>query len=88
MDATATPVLDWLATDGRLSRTPIVDRIVPATTAADRDAAAAALGVRDEMAVVGEPYRQWVLQDSFVAARPPLGARRRARRRRTSRPTS
>ena len=25
----------------------------------------AALGVRDEMAVVGEPYRQWVLEDSF-----------------------
>ena len=37
---------------------------------ADRDGAAAALGVRDEMAVVGEPYRQWVLQDAFVAARP------------------
>ncbi len=49
----------------------VVDRIVPATTDDDRDAAAAALGVRDEMAVVGEPYRQWVLEDSFTGPRPP-----------------
>ncbi len=62
-------VLDWLATSVGFPDT-IVDRIVPATTADDREAAAAALGVRDEMAVVGEPYRQWVLQDAFVAARP------------------
>ncbi len=63
------PVLDWLGTSVGFPDT-IVDRIVPATTSADRDGAAAALGVRDEMAVVGEPYRQWVLQDAFVAARP------------------
>ena len=63
------PVLDWLGTSVGFPDT-IVDRIVPATTSADRDGAEAALGVRDEMAVVGEPYRQWVLQDAFVAARP------------------
>ena len=62
-------VLDWLETAVGFPDA-IVDRIVPATPAEDRDAAAAALGVRDEMAVVGEPYRQWVLQDAFVAARP------------------
>jgi fructuronate reductase len=62
-------VLDWLATSVGFPDT-IVDRIVPATTARDRDAAQAALGVRDDMAVVGEPYRQWVLQDAFVAERP------------------
>ncbi|WP_246212552.1 mannitol dehydrogenase family protein [Streptomyces abyssomicinicus] len=48
----------------------VVDRIVPATTDADRDAASAALGVRDEAAVTGEPFTQWVLQDTFAAARP------------------
>jgi fructuronate reductase len=63
------PVLDWLGTSVGFPDT-IVDRIVPATTSVDRDGAEAALGVRDEMAVVGEPYRQWVLQDAFVAARP------------------
>lgn len=73
VDASSWPdrhaVLDWLGTAVGFPST-IVDRIVPATTAADRDAAAVALGVRDEMAVVGEPYRQWVLEDAFVAARP------------------
>lgn len=48
----------------------IVDRIVPATTDADRDLVGAALGVRDEVPVVAEPYRQWVLEDAFVAPRP------------------
>ncbi len=49
----------------------VVDRIVPATTDSDLDRAAAALGVRDTAAVTGEPYRQWVLEDSFAAPRPP-----------------
>ncbi|MFJ8938873.1 mannitol dehydrogenase family protein [Streptomyces sp. NPDC102365] len=49
----------------------VVDRIVPATGEADLATAAAALGVRDALAVTGEPYRQWVLEDSFNAARPP-----------------
>ena len=49
----------------------MVDRIVPATTAEDIEAVSAALGVRDEAAVVGEPFRQWVIEDSFAAGRPP-----------------
>lgn len=49
----------------------VVDRIVPATSEADRVTAATALGVRDKLAVTAEPYRQWVLEDSFAAARPP-----------------
>ena len=63
-------VLDWLSTAVAFPST-VVDRIVPATTEQDRAAASAALGVRDDMAVVGEPYRQWVLEDSFSAPRPP-----------------
>ncbi|MFD6291677.1 mannitol dehydrogenase family protein [Streptomyces sp. NPDC060205] len=49
----------------------VVDRIVPATGEADLTTAATALGVRDALAVTGEPYRQWVLEDSFDAPRPP-----------------
>ena len=49
----------------------MVDRIVPATTAEDIEAVSAALGVRDEAAVIGEPFRQWVIEDSFAAGRPP-----------------
>ncbi len=49
----------------------VVDRIVPATTPGDLAATATALGVHDALAVSGEPYRQWVLQDRFTAPRPP-----------------
>lgn len=48
----------------------MVDRIVPATTAADLAAVEAGLGRRDEAAVVAEPFRQWVLEDAFAADRP------------------
>jgi len=48
----------------------MVDRIVPSTTDADRDAAAAALGLRDEAPVPCEPFRQWVIEDRFPAGRP------------------
>ena len=56
------------------SRPPSSTASCPATTAEDRDAVAAALGLRDEMPVVGEPYRQWVLEDSFVAAAAAAGS--------------
>ncbi len=48
----------------------MVDRIVPATTAADRDEAARLLGVRDEAVVVAEPFLQWVIEDDFAGPRP------------------
>ncbi|MEU8222854.1 mannitol dehydrogenase family protein [Kribbella sp. NPDC048915] len=48
----------------------MVDRIVPATTDADRDEAARMLGVRDEAVVVAEPFLQWVIEDDFAGARP------------------
>jgi fructuronate reductase len=48
----------------------LVDRIVPATTADDRDEVARRLGVRDEAAVVAEPFSQWVIQDEFAVGRP------------------
>ncbi|MFE3143431.1 mannitol dehydrogenase family protein [Streptomyces scopuliridis] len=63
-------VLDWMAASVAFPST-VVDRIVPATTDTDRHAAHTALGVRDAVPVVGEPYRQWVLEDSFAGPRPP-----------------
>lgn len=49
----------------------MVDRIVPATTADDRDAVAETLdGLRDEAAVLTEPFSQWVIEDSFANGRP------------------
>ncbi|GAA1655147.1 mannitol dehydrogenase family protein [Kribbella alba] len=48
----------------------MVDRIVPATTDADREEAAGLLGVRDEALVVAEPFIQWVIEDDFAGPRP------------------
>ena len=49
----------------------MVDRIVPATSEDDIAEVSAVLGARDESAVVGEPFRQWVIEDRFRYARPP-----------------
>jgi len=48
----------------------MVDRIVPASTAETLVTARRQLGVADLMAVAGEPYRQWVIEDRFPGGRP------------------
>ena len=48
----------------------MVDRIVPATTAATSDEVAALLGVRDEAPVRAERFSMWVVEDDFAAGRP------------------
>ncbi|GAB3456213.1 mannitol dehydrogenase family protein [Actinophytocola sediminis] len=48
----------------------VVDQIVPATTAWDRAVVATELGFDDRAAVVGEPYRRWVIEDDFAGPRP------------------
>lgn len=48
----------------------MVDRIVPATTDADRAAIEAAIGLHDAAAVVTEPFSQWIIEDHFAAGRP------------------
>ncbi len=49
----------------------MVDRIVPATTDNDRAAVSAMLGgLRDEAAVLTEPFSQWVIEDRFAGPRP------------------
>ena len=61
---------EWIAAHADFPST-MVDRIVPAATAGDRDAASRLIGARDEATVVGEPFRQWVIEDSLP--RPPAG---------------
>ncbi|WFP77322.1 mannitol dehydrogenase family protein [Mesorhizobium sp. WSM4906] len=48
----------------------MVDRIVPATTDADRARIAGELGLDDAWPVMTEPFRQWVIEDRFPAGRP------------------
>lgn len=48
----------------------MVDRIVPAMTAETLDKIEQLTGVRDPAGVACEPFRQWVIEDNFVAGRP------------------
>jgi len=48
----------------------MVDRIVPAVTQETLDEVAHLIGVEDPCAVACEPFRQWVIEDNFVAGRP------------------
>jgi fructuronate reductase len=48
----------------------MVDRIVPATTQSDIDAAAATLGLDDAAHVGTEAFSQWVIEDNFAGPRP------------------
>jgi fructuronate reductase len=50
----------------------MVDRIVPATTAADRRLIRELTGLADAWPVVTEPFSQWVIEDRFPAGRPPF----------------
>lgn len=60
----------WIDAEVRFPST-MVDRIVPATEASDLRRAAALCGLEDRAAVVGEPFRQWVIEGDFQGRRPP-----------------
>ena len=46
----------------------MVDRIVPATTDRERQLVKDNFGIIDELPVVCEPFRQWVIEDNFIWA--------------------
>lgn len=48
----------------------MVDRIVPATTEADRAMTLGATGLVDAWPIMTEPFTQWVVEDRFPAGRP------------------
>ena len=63
-------LLEWFAGHCTCPAT-MVDRIVPATTAADRAEAQGLLGgLKDAACVVTEPFSQWVIEDRFAGPRP------------------
>jgi len=69
LDAEHPDLLGWFESECRCPAT-MIDRIVPATTDADRAAVEAELGARDEGAVVTEAFSQWVIEDDFAGPRP------------------
>jgi fructuronate reductase len=66
----APDLIDWVAANCTCPST-MVDRIVPATTEEDRAEIEILLdGIRDEAAVITEPFSQWVIEDKFAGPRP------------------
>ena len=65
----APDLLEWFKAECACPST-MVDRIVPATTDDDRRAIEDIIGLRDEAAIVTEPFNQWVIEDSFAGPRP------------------
>jgi fructuronate reductase len=61
---------EWIAARCAFPQT-MVDRIVPATEAADIDALAARIGLLDRAMVKTEPYVQWVIEDRFAPGERP-----------------
>jgi mannitol 2-dehydrogenase len=61
----------WLHRHGAFPNA-MVDRITPMTTDTDREFVQAAYGVIDDWPVTCEPFRQWVLEDTFSDGRPPF----------------
>jgi fructuronate reductase len=59
----------WIEDNASFPST-MVDRIVPATTDADIAENDAVLGLHDAAPVMHEPFRQWAIEDDFVAGRP------------------
>jgi mannitol 2-dehydrogenase len=62
---------DWIEREVRFPSS-MVDRITPMTTDTDRAMVEEELKIADAWPVVCEPFTQWVLEDEFVAGRPPL----------------
>lgn len=67
--AVSSELADWIEANVTFPST-MVDRIVPAVTADTLSKIEQITGVRDPAGVACEPFRQWVIEDNFVAGRP------------------
>lgn len=65
-----TGLTDWITANVAFPST-MVDRIVPATSDEDRRTVEEICGYRDRAPVVGEPFRQWVIENRFAGRTPP-----------------
>lgn len=62
-------VADWIGANAAFPST-MVDRIAPATSDADLKTVEDEFGYRDLAAAVGEPFRQWVIEEKFAGRFP------------------
>lgn len=64
---------DWIVGNVAFPST-MVDRIVPALDTAGRELVTKVAGDENAMGIVCEPFRQWVIENSFSAAHPDFAA--------------
>ncbi|WP_420334278.1 mannitol dehydrogenase family protein [Roseibium sp.] len=64
-----TKLKEWIASNCRFPCS-MVDRITPAMTEESQQKLDAALGRPDPNGILCEPFRQWVIEDSFAGKRP------------------
>lgn len=69
LERNAPDLNDWFDAECTCPST-MIDRIVPATTEADRAEIEALLGLRDDATVITEAFSQWVIEDNFAGPRP------------------
>ena len=62
-------MVEWIAANAAFP-SAMVDRIAPAVTQDDLDSVEQWFGYRDAAVAVGEPFRQWVIEQKFVGRRP------------------
>ena len=62
-------LLDWIDRNAAFP-SAMVDRIAPATTADDIETVERRFGYRDDAVAVGEPFRQWVIEEKFAGRFP------------------
>jgi mannitol 2-dehydrogenase len=62
-------LLNWVEVNCTFPNS-MVDRITPTTADTDRLWLVDNYGIEDQWPVVSEPFRQWVIEDKFVAGRP------------------
>jgi mannitol 2-dehydrogenase len=63
-------IANWIDTNVAFPNS-MVDRITPATTEADVLLVRDDFGIDDQWPVLSEPFKQWVLEESFTLGRPP-----------------
>ena len=68
-DAQGKGLAAWIAGNAAFPSS-MVDRIAPATAPEDLQAVASRFGYRDNAVVVCEPFRQWVIENSFAGRFP------------------
>jgi mannitol 2-dehydrogenase len=68
-EARSAALARWMETNIAFPNS-MVDRITPRTTDENRAAIEEKFGVLDQVPVVSEPFRQWVIEDNFAAGRP------------------